>query len=338
MQIINREFLAVESRTCHASTVASYKNQPIYAWFGGTVEGNPDSCIYIQIGDKVAQLGNHDNIPRWNPILFPYEDKLYLFVKIGVFCDRWQTLIYDISNLEDLFRDKPISCQFLPAGLNGPVKTKPLVDGWGGIYCGSSVETAWAWASYIEIYSIIDGKFQIQERSLPLTIEKPSVPTYPYGIIQPAIWKFKGSNDFHAFFRSSRGIGKIYYSRGEPSDVGTMKWTDPISTNLDNPNSSIDVVTVGDRLFLVHNPSMTRRSPLILSELKGTETSYSNKFEVINEIFEVIDEIEIRDKVLLSEPTFTAELSYPYMIEHDGKIHITYTYGRTKIEHVEIEI
>jgi len=332
MQIINREFLVVESRTCHASTVAFHKNQLIYAWFGGTREGNPDSCIYIQIGDKVAQLGNHDNVPRWNPILFPYEDKLYLFVKIGVFCDRWQTLIYDISNLEDLFRNKPIPCQFLPAGLNGPVKTKPLVDNWGRIYCGSSVETAWTWASYIEVYNVFDGKFQIQERSLPLIIENPSGSSYPYGIIQPAIWRFNDSDYFHAFFRSSRGIGKIYYSGGYLDDDGTRMWEKPVPTIFKNPNSSVDVVTVGDRLFLVHNPATTRRSPLMLSEIKE-----ANENELYGG-FEVIDEIEIRDEIPTSEVAYSAELSYPYMIEHDGKIHITYTYGRTKIEHVEVEI
>ena len=56
MEIISREFLNTETRTCHASTIEFHKNHPVFAWFGGTKEGLPDSTIYIQYKGKVKSL------------------------------------------------------------------------------------------------------------------------------------------------------------------------------------------------------------------------------------------------------------------------------------------
>jgi len=104
MKIESRKYLNVETSTCHASTSAYFKDEPVFAWFGGQREGLPDSTIYIQFGDKeeskVYIIGAGNNVARWNPILFPYQDRLYLFVKSGDFCDRWQTFLYDITDLD----------------------------------------------------------------------------------------------------------------------------------------------------------------------------------------------------------------------------------------------
>jgi len=322
MQIIGRKFLEVITPTCHASTIAYFKGEPVFAWFGGQREGMPDSTIYVQYKGKLkCKIGSQ--IAHWNPILFTIKDELFLAYKIGEFCDRWTTYILNITDINNIDTSK---AQLIPAGLNFCVKTKPIVSKDGIVYCGSSVETKLDWTSFIESFSYKNGEFVFKDRSRPLTVPKKKYtfdhPLYgaitiiTSGIIQPSLW-VDGKGYWHAFFRSSRGLGKIYHTAFENHD-----WQDPEPTELDNPNSGVDTVCIDGRLFLVYNPSKTLRSPLVIAEL--------------NDDFEIIDEIVIQKEV--EGRTHTGELSYPYMVENEGKLELVYTYGRTKIEHVTIEV
>ena len=127
----------------------------------------------------------------------------------------------------------------------------------------------------------------------------------------------------HAFFRSSRGLGKIYHSCRWTKEVdGVDEWSSPALTNFENPNSGVDTIYHNDRLFLVYNPSSEQRSPLVIAEL--------------DEDFCIVDELVVEEKV--KEGTYSQELSYPYMVEKNNKIHLVYTYGRCTIEYVTIEI
>jgi predicted neuraminidase len=332
MNITNREFLNVVTPTCHASTSVFYKGEPVYAWFGGSREGEPDSTIFIQFGDKgqCYTIGSDKVMARWNPILFTYEDRLYIFVKAGDFCDRWQTLLYDITNISE----GQIPMMYVPAGLNGPVKTKPIIDEKTGyIYCGSSVETRYDWTSYIEVFSFNNEDFKYEHRTKPLVAPKVTYKSgyggrvrMSNGIIQPSLWVDK-DRIIHAFFRSSTGLNKLYYAMAKlPSEKNTLHrfdWSTPMPIeHLDNPNSGVDTVYMNGRLFLVYNPDPVRRNPLSLAEL--------------DEKLNIIDSMVITEET--EGQTYTGELSYPYMVEDDGKLHITYTYGRSQIEHVTVEV
>jgi len=331
MKILSREFLDTKTKTCHAATISFYKDYPVFSWFGGTQEGHQDSAIYIQYKRGFLCIGGNNSVAYWNPILFTINDsELFLSYKRGEFCDRWQTYITNMSSIYDEEVNIP-QPQTIPAGLNFCVKTKPFIDSDRYIVCGSSVETRDDWTSYIETYDYQNGKFVFDSRSKPLTVPKHQFNyKHPYygnisqvtsGIIQPSLCLDK-SKVLHAFFRSSRGLGKVYHSQKIPSDYD-VDWSTPQPVdNLDNPNSGIDTLYINGSLYLVHNPSKTSRYPLVLSEL-----DYN---------FEVVDQIEIQDKT--EGETFTKELSYPYMIENDGKIHLVYTYGRSKIEYVTIEL
>ena len=326
MEIKHREFLNSSTHCCHASTMAFYKEKPIYAFFGGSREGMPDCAIYVQCGDKVHVIGGNDQLPRWNPILFQYEDKLFLFIKIGIFCDRWNTLIYPISNIfDDDFDVTKIKPQILPAGLNAAVKTKPIICG-NIIYCGSSVETIIDWTSWIETYRVKGDEFVFVNRSNPLTAPKKIyVDGYgrkarTMGLIQPSLYSDK--NKLNAFFRSSNGLGKIYHSYNLSQKNNT--WTAPSVTRFENPNSGVDTVYTDGRLFLVYNPSSESRLPLVLSEL---DDQFNEKERLV--IREGIDEKDV---------TYSQELSYPYLVTFCGSLYLTYTYGRSKIETVTISI
>lgn len=327
MEIKHRKFLSSSTHTVHASTICFFKDKLIKAYFGGSREGMPDCAIYIHFDDKVVSIGGKDAMPRWNPILFPYEDKLFLFIKVGIYVDRWANLVYDLSNIFDNdFDINKISPQISAAGLNGPVKCKPIVYN-NMVYCGSSVENILSWDSCIESYKVKGSEFMIWDRSLPLTVPKQIyVDEYgrkgrSLGIIQPSLYLDK-NNKLNAFFRSSRGLGKIYYSQNLSKENNS--WTRPTATKFDNPNSGIDCVYVEGRLFLVYNPSSTYRYPLVLSEL--------------DEEFNEKERLVIREGIDESDVTYSAELSYPFLIENNGKLYLTYSYGRSRIEVLTISI
>lgn len=340
MKILSREFLSTTTPSVHAATMAFFKDHPVYAWFGGSREGAPDVAIYLNNlnGDnKTIIIGGNDSIPRWNPILMSIGDKLFLFIKAGLFCDRWQTFVYDITNWTSNITNREIaaSANMLPAGLNGPTKTKPIIVD-DNIYCGSSVETIYDWSSYEEVYRYHNKSFSFIGRSNPLFLKNKQtyqdfngVTRSSLGVIQPSIWVDQNHNR-HCFMRASRNLGRIYYSKyswlsGELSFV----WDNPRPTNLPNPNSGIDTVYMDDRLYLVYNPSETNRNPLVISQINQVgETSE----------FGIEDTLIIKDEVVEKNPFISPELSYPYMVGQDGKLHLVYTYGRIKIEHVIIEL
>lgn len=355
MKILDRKFLDVPTPSAHAATIAFYKGHPVFSWFGGTREGMQDVSIYIynlNNDNEHILIGDKDSIPRWNPILVNIEDNLILFEKAGAFCDRWQTFIHNISSWTNDITKKEIieTATVLPSGLNGPVKSCPIIIN-NKLFCGSSVETFYDWTSYIESYWIktSDPKDMIfGSRTAPLVVKEKK--TYSdslsgktgitMGIIQPTLWvtNYKYGYDIdatiHAFFRSSKGLEKIYYSEnliGDSEHDGDDHWITPIPTNLDNPNSAVDVVFHNDRLFLVHNPDKTHRAPLVVSEIKLNSIGEIAKFDVI-------DQIVISEKVDENFPCISKELSYPYMIENDGKLHLVYTNARTRIEYVTIEV
>ena len=342
MKILHREFLPTTTSSVHAATVAMHKDHPVFSWFGGSREGSPDVAIYLyNLNNDQNQIiiGDNDNMPRWNPISNAgnTDQKLYLFTKAGAFCDRWQTFIHDITNWESDISHEYMAkdTEFLPAGLNGPVKTAPILVDINSLLCGSAVETFHDWASYIEEYNV-DRKnmsFKFAFRSNPLFVKEKlrynsisGRQRLTTGIIQPAL--FEHDECLHAFFRASTGLGKIYYSR--PNILGD--WQDPVPTPFDNPNSGVDVATVADRVFLVHNPSPTLRKPLVISEVNVSKEKRASEFKIKNSIV-------IREEVGDEARTHSKELSYPYMIaDKDGTLHLVYTYGRSKIEYCQISI
>ena len=117
------------------------------------------------------------------------------------------------------------------------------------------------------------------------------------------------------FVRSTRSIGRICYA---DSSDGGVTWTEARPTSLPNPNSGIDAVGLRDgRMVLVYNHTEKGRSPLNLAVSRDGE----NWTPVLT---------------LENEP---GEFSYPAVIQSsDGNLHITYTWNRKKIRHVEVPL
>jgi predicted neuraminidase len=101
------------------------------------------------------------------------------------------------------------------------------------------------------------------------------------------------------------------------SEDGGRTWTALALTELPNPNSGIDALTLGDgRHLIVYNPTTQGRSPLNVATSRD-----GRKWEAA--------------VVLESDP---GEYSYPAVIQtSDGLVHVTYTWRRQRIKHVVID-
>ena len=197
----------------------------------------------------------------------------------------------------------------LPDGILGPIKNKPIELKDGTILCPSSVESPERWTVHIES-TTDEGK----------TWEKVLVDeTNPIKVIQPCILKHT-SKKLQMLCRSTQN--RIIQSWS--FDAG-ISWSKFMWTNIPNPNSGIDAVTLSDgRFLLVYNPM----------EAGEEWVNGRNKLNV------AISKDGISwDDIAILEDEKEGEFSYPAIIEtKDNKVHITYTYNRLKIKHVVIEI
>jgi predicted neuraminidase len=308
--------------SCHASTIVSLPSGDLMAaWFGGLREG--DKSIEIWISRKRSgattweppqQFTEFPEVPCWNPVLFyDASNKLWLFFKIGPNPMAWVGAVRKSSDDGATWSE----IEYLPAGRIGPVRCKPLILGNGVILAGSSVEAGrpsnaskpkpyWSWACWVE-RSLDDGK--------SWTIHGPI--TYPgvnFGLIQPTLWE-TSNGQIRMLMRSTASIGRICES---VSRDGGLTWTPARATDLPNPNSGIDAVKLKDgRVVLVYNHTKNGRSPLSLAVSTDDGESWYARYD------------------LEDQP---GEFSYPAVIQAaDGKIHLTYTWKRTRIKHVSID-
>ncbi|MGC8793308.1 MAG: exo-alpha-sialidase [Bryobacteraceae bacterium] len=102
------------------------------------------------------------------------------------------------------------------------------------------------------------------------------------------------------------------------SGDGGASWTPPAATALRNPNAGIAVARLASgRLLLVFNESETARTPLAVARSHDGGQSWREPL------------------ALESNP---GEYSYPCVIQSsDGMIHVTYTFRRNSIKHVEFD-
>jgi predicted neuraminidase len=293
-------------RECHASTIVETASGDfLAAWFGGTREGAADVAIWMS---RLSQgrwsppevVAREPNVPSWNPVLFRAPGgRIWLYYKVGPSPEKW-TAARKFSTDDGKTWQGP---EYLPAGLLGPIKDKPIVLSNGDIVAGSSVESQRNWSAWIERST--DGG-NSWARFGPVTI-----PGEPYGIIQPTLVEL-APNRLRLFARSRQG--EIYTA--DSSDAGRT-WTAARPTSLPNPNSGIDAVRLKDgRILIVYNPSTHERTPLSVAVSHDGGETWTPWLEL---------------------ETGPGEFSYPAVIEDSrGDVHIAYTWNRRRIKHVVI--
>lgn len=317
--VVKSEFIfeAAPFPSCHASTIAETKNGLVAAWFGGTAERNPDVCIYVSrnengkwtppvaVADGVGFATNR--LPTWNPVLFqPRNGPLMLFYKVGPKPSEWWGMM--MTSRDDWKTwSKP---QRLPEGILGPIKNKPAQLANGDILCGSSTEGEGGWRVHFE---------RTRDFGKTWTATPPVNDGKEIGAIQPSILFLK-NGALEAIGRTRND--KIF--RIESHDNGAT-WGKMSLTDLPNPNSGTDAVTLRDgRQLLVYNHNVRTgsnnkgRSPLnvaISDDGKNWQAAL----------------------VLEDDPNAPNGFAYPAVIQtRDGLVHITYTWERKRIKHVVI--
>ncbi len=313
--VVKSEFIFTTAPfpSCHASTIAETDQGLIAAWFGGTSEGSPDVAIWssryldsawtkpVRLADGKQADGKL--YPCWNPVLFrPTGGPLMLFYKVGPNPRAWWGM-FKTSN--DGGRTWSGAHQ-LPTGVLGPIKNKPVQLPNGDLLCGSSTEgeSPNLWRIHFERTSDRGKTWQLIRS--PMSVGQAEIDA-----IQPSI--LVHPNDSLEAVGRTRS-GRLFETW---STDGGETWTPLTLTDIPNPNSGTDAVTLRDgRFVLVYNRSTTLRTPLnvaISDDGKWWKPAL----------------------VLESEP---GEYSYPAVIQTgDGLIHITYTWKRERIKHVVVD-
>ena len=295
--------------SCHASTIVeTAPGEFLAAWFGGSGEGKRDVAIWgarrlAGAWSPPVELARESNVACYNPVLFYSRDGvLWLYYKFGPSPSEWTAARRSSRDGGKTWS----AVEHLPAGILGPIKNKPLVLADGAIVSGTSMESYDAWTSWVE--RSLDGGRSWTKLGPVL------YPGENYGTIQPAIVPLPDGR-LRMFVRSTERIGRICYA--DSSDRG-ITWSDLKATSLENPNSGIDAVALADgRIVIVYNPSTKGRTPLSLAV-----SSDGNDWRRV-----------------LDLETDPGEYSYPAVIQAaDGSVHVTYTWKRQRIRHVEIPL
>ena len=324
--IVLQEYLTGDpppTPACHASTIEETPNGLIAAWFGGTGERFPDVGIWVtrQSGDtwsppvEVANGIQHTQPdgtvhrhPTWNPVLFQYPNgPLMLFYKCGPAPDDWWGMVMSSTD-GGITWTTP---RRLPEHIDGPVRNKPILLDNGSLLCGSSTEFD-GWRVHFEW--TIDRAITWQRT--PVIHDGRT-----FGAIQPTILQHPDGR-LQALLRNRNGNGKVLSTS---STNNGRTWTAPKETILPNPNSAIDAVTLADgRFLLVYNHTV-----------KNSDSPRGR--EMMN--IAISDDGENWMAAVLLENDPRSEFSYPAVIQSsDGRVHITYTWKRKLIRHVEVDL
>jgi len=307
--IVQSEFIfdTAPFPSCHASTICESDGKLVAAWFGGKREGADDVGIWLSRKDdkgwtapiEVAKGHGIDNkpVPCWNPVLFQQPNgPLMLFYKAGPHPDTWWGMLRTSTDGGANWSNETR----LPEGILGPIKDKPTLLKDGTLLCPSSTEDK-GWQIHMEFLKD-DGK--TWEKTPALNDAK------AMGLIQPTI--LVHGEQLQLLCRSRQ---KFVYQAWSKDNGRT--WTTPAPTELPNPNSGIDAVTLKDgRSIVVYNNTPRGRSPLNVA-LSPDGKSW---------------------KMITTLEDQPGEYSYPAVTQaSDGLVHITYTWKRVKVKHVVID-
>ncbi|HUH46021.1 MAG TPA: sialidase family protein [Arenibacter sp.] len=305
---------------CHASTVEVSNGTVVASWFGGTKEKDDDVGIWvsrktgtswstpIEVANGVQADGSR--YPSWNPVLYkPAGGPLMLFYKIGPDPETWWGL-YMTSNDDGKTWSEPI---MLPDGILGPIKNPPIQLANGDIISPSSTESKVdGWQIHLEISSD-SGK--TWTKTEPLNDGK------EFGAIQPVVLNY-GAGKLQLLSRTKNEVVSENWS----TDNG-QTWSKMEATELPNPNSGIDGVSLKDgRQLLIYNPTGKNwgdRVPLSLA--------LSNDGKKWKRVLDVEPLRENTDKE-------GEEYSYPTMIQaSDGLVYIVYTWNRKTVKYIVVD-
>lgn len=330
--IVSSEFIfppgSGPTATCHSSTIVETPAGLVAAWFGGTNEPHIDNSIWLsrQVDDKWTEPisivdgseGEDRDHRTGNPVLFqPSAGPLLLFYKVvdprvGRASHWWGMLTTSADDGATWAEPHRLGkSELLGDGnpnLIGPAKNKPIELANGSILCPSSSEHD-NWRVHFEVTRDLGKTWQLIG---------PINDTTRHSAIQPSLLIHPGDR-LQVLCRSREGFLVQSWS-----DDNGSTWEPISATNLPNPNSGTDAVTLQDgRHLLAYNHTVRKQS-------------FPAGRNMLN--------LAISDDGKAWTPWMTlekseGEFSYPAIIQSsDGKVHITYTWKRESIRHVVLDV
>ena len=308
---------------CHASTIAeTAPGKLVAAWFGGTHERHPDVGIWVARqehgrwlpGVEVANGLQPDGKrhPTWNPVLFqPKNGPLTLFYKVGPTPRDWWGMMMTSPDGGQRWT----APHRLPDGVLGPIKNKPVMLQDGPWLCPSSTEGAeTGWRVHFELTRDAGNTWEIIG---PVEKGKPELDA-----IQPSVLLHRDGR-LQALCRTRNGVVAATWSKD-----GGKTWSALKSTQLPNPNSGTDAVTLADgRQLLVYN----RSAPPPERPTKGVRYPLDVAIST--------DGVTWQRMLTLETEPRESGYAYPAVIQTtDGLVHITYTWDRKLIKHVVLDL
>ncbi len=304
---------------CHASTIVESGEGLVAAWFGGTAERNPDVGIWVSRltpdgWSRPVEVANgiespDKRHPCWNPVLFqPSQGPLILFYKVGPSPETWWGVMKASKDNGRTWSDAIL----LPKGFLGPIKNKPIELQDETILCPTSTENE-GWKVHFEKFWYKSGRW---EKIGPINDGK------EFGAIQPSLLTYfvddPEKDRMQILCRSRQGVIAQAWS----TDRG-KNWSKMAATNLPNPNSGTDAVTLSHGMqLLVYNHTTSKTNPRSREFLNVAVSRDGLNWQA----------------ALVLENTQQAEFSYPAVIQTaDDMVHITYTWKRRKVKHVVID-
>ena len=314
-KIIVSEFIDTIPITpsCHAATLIEVPGGLMASWFGGEHESHPEVGIYMSIlqnnkWSKAVQIVNGkysdgQQYACYNPVLQRYPDgEIVLFYKIGRGPSTWWgMLIRSYDNGKHW-----TSPEKLPDGFYGPIKNKAYLTKNGVLICPSSTEDK-GWKVHVEFTA---------DRGKTWTKTDAITNTSIAGVIQPAML-IHSPNNFEFLMRSQQDTIMTISTID-----GGQHWSNFKRTNLPNPNSGIDAVTLksGTNVLVYNN---TLKQGMDRGELNLAISKDGKAWQ----------------NVYILEKEQGSEFSYPAIMQSkDGYIHIVYTWKRKKIKYVKLKL
>ncbi|NQU54926.1 MAG: exo-alpha-sialidase [Bacteroidetes bacterium] len=309
---------------CHASTIVEVEDGFIAAWFGGTEEKNPDVGIWVSMNldgnwsepVEVVNGFENDNLryPTWNPVLFkPKNGPLMLFYKSGPNPrDLWGMLTTSENNGRTWTKPVKLGEDGKVGHLLGPVKNKPIQLEDGTIVCPSSSEVRKGDKDYWRVHFEITKDF-----GKTWEVVGPINDGVEFGAIQPSILTYPNGK-MQVLCRSRQNVVTQSWS-----EDGGRTWSKMSATELPNPNSGTDAITLADgRQLLIYNHTIRN------SDFPRSRNMLNLAISEDGKNWKPVTTLERKE----------GEFSYPAIIQAtDGLVHITYTYQRKSVKYVVVD-
>jgi len=322
MEITDRFVFQFDERypSCHGSTILELPNGDLLAaWYAGSREKGDDVVILgarLVSGDTIWSnyevWADTPDKSEGNPVLF-YDRNGVLWLFYQTMYGSGEGRTRQGTGWTTCKIKAKISNDF---GMSWQTE-RTLVEEWGFLTRNKVLQLADGtillpvhderdWSSRILISNDDGQNWKFSERI-------DSGGGFHKGNIEPTII-LRDDGKILCFMRSGADTNQIWKSLS--SDHGEH-WSEPVEIDQPNPNSACDLLKLKNgNVVLAFNNTKSNRTPLTLTISTDDGETWA---------------------ALRNLEDSEGEYSYPAIIQtKDGKIHVTYTYMRNKIKHVEL--